>query len=175
MSGASRRLAWVVDSLDVQPGDRLLEVGCGHGVAVSLICDKLAGGRITAVDRSPKMIEMARKRNEAHAEKVRFIVSTIEAADLGDDVYDKAFAVHVAALEKPGDALDAVRQRLAPGGRLYLFSQAPSWKEADQPRRFGAELGGALEEAEFALEDVVVKDLGTAFAACVVARAGSLG
>jgi cyclopropane fatty-acyl-phospholipid synthase-like methyltransferase len=168
---ASRRLAWAVDLLDVRPGDRILEIGCGHGVAVSLVCEKLAGGRITAVDRSPKMIEMARKRNQAHADKVRFVLSMIEAADLGDEVYDKAFAVHVAALEGPGDALDVVRDRLVPGGRLYLFSQAPGWKAADQPYRFGAELGGVLEDAGFALEGVVVKDFGTSFAAGVVARA----
>jgi cyclopropane fatty-acyl-phospholipid synthase-like methyltransferase len=170
VSGASQRLAWAVESLDVQPGDRILEIGCGHGVAVSLICDRLAGGRITAVDRSPKMIEMARKRNQAHGDKARFLVSPIETADLGDETYDKAFAVHVAALEKPGDALDVVRQRLVPGGRLYLFSQAPGWTAPDQPRQHGAEVGDTLEEAGFALEGVAVKELGTSFAAGVVAR-----
>jgi cyclopropane fatty-acyl-phospholipid synthase-like methyltransferase len=171
VSGASQRLAWAVESLDVQPGDRILEIGCGHGVAVSLICDRLAGGRITAVDRSPKMIEMARKRNQAHGDKARFLVSPIETADLGDETYDKAFAVHVAALEKPGDALDVVRQRLVPGGRLYLFSQAPGWTAPDQPRQHGTEVGDMLEEAGFAIERVAVKELGTAFAAGVVARA----
>jgi cyclopropane fatty-acyl-phospholipid synthase-like methyltransferase len=29
---ASQRLAWAVDSLDVQPGDRLLEIGCGRAI-----------------------------------------------------------------------------------------------------------------------------------------------
>jgi ubiquinone/menaquinone biosynthesis C-methylase UbiE len=166
---ASERLAWAVDVLAVKPSDRLLEVGCGHGVAVSLVCEHLDRGRITAVDRSPKMIETARKRNQAHADKVRFITSSLEQADLEDEVFDKAFAVHVAALHTPGTALELVRQRLVPGGRLYLFSQAPAWKprEAEQ---FGAELSRVLESAGFVGEQALLKDLATAWAAAVVAR-----
>ena len=115
-SSASDRLRWAVEVLAVAPDDRLLEVGCGHGVAVSLICERLDGGRITAVDRSPKMIEMARRRNRAHGPKARFVAARVEDADLGEELYDKVFAVHVAALHEPGEALDAVRRRLVPGG-----------------------------------------------------------
>ena len=109
---ASDRQAWAVDVLDVAPDDRILEVGCGHGVAVSLVCERLDGGRITAVDRSPKMIAMAQKRNRAYAGKARFVTAGIEEANLGDETYDKVLAVHVAALHKRGPALDAVRNRL---------------------------------------------------------------
>lgn len=166
---ASERLAWAVDVLDVQPHDRLLEVGCGHGVAVSLVCDRLDGGRITAVDRSPKMIEMARKRTEAHADKVRLIASSVEQAELGEEVYNKVFAVHVAALHRPGRALEVVRQRLAPGGRLYLFSQEPGWKTLEPAEQFGARLGEVLASAAFSIERVLVKDFGGAVAAGVMA------
>jgi cyclopropane fatty-acyl-phospholipid synthase-like methyltransferase len=64
---ASERLVWVVKTLGVEPDDRLLEIGCGHGVAVSLVCERMDGGSIVAIDRSVKMIEMAKKRNAAHA------------------------------------------------------------------------------------------------------------
>jgi ubiquinone/menaquinone biosynthesis C-methylase UbiE len=169
-SDASNRLLWAVEVLDVAPDDRILEVGSGHGVAVSLVAERLDGGRITAVDRSPKMVGMAERRNQRHSRKARFIAASIEEADLGHEVFDKAFAVHVAALEKPGAALDTVRRRLAAAGRLYLFSQAPGWKASGQAERFAVELGGVLEGAGFEIEQTLVKDLGTGFAAAVVAR-----
>ena len=49
--------------LDVQPDDVVLEIGCGGGVAVALICDRLADGHILAVDRSATMIVRAQRRN----------------------------------------------------------------------------------------------------------------
>jgi ubiquinone/menaquinone biosynthesis C-methylase UbiE len=170
-SGASARLRWAVDVLDVAPDDRVLEVGCGHGVAVSLVCERLDGGRITAVDRSPTMIEMAQRRNRAHAGRARFVAATLEAADLGDETYDKVFAVHVAALHQRGAALDVVRRRLAPRGRLYLFSQAPGWTAPESAVGFGARLATMLSDAGFDVEDTAVKDLGAGFACAVIARA----
>lgn len=145
-------------------------MGCGHGVAVSLVCERLDGGWLTAVDRSPKMIEIAKRRNGTYGDKARFIAASLEDAYLGDEIYDKAFAVHVAALHKPGVALDTVRRRLAPRGRLYLFSQAPGWKTCQQAAGFGAELGGVLEEGGLEIEETLVKDLASGFAAAVVAR-----
>ena len=170
-SGASKRLRWAVELLQVDPDDRILEVGCGHGVAVSLVCDRLTDGRITAVDRSPKMIEAAMNRSQGDARKVRFVAASLAEADLRDEIYDKVLAVHVAALHKPGDELDIVRRRLAPGGRLCLVSQAPGWNASGQAKRFGAELAEVLGEAGFDVEDQPVKDLGSGFAAAVIARA----
>lgn len=167
---ASDRIAWAVDVLDVGPDDRILEVGCGHGVAVSLVCERLDGGRITALDRSPKMIEMARKRNRACADRARFVTARIEEADLGDEAYDKVLAVHVSALHTPGRALKVVRDRLASGGRFYLFSQAPGWKRPSDAERFGAELAETLGGAGFSVEEDLVETLGNGFVNGVVAR-----
>src|SRR5919198_2031633 len=78
---ASERFVWAIDTLEVRPADRLLEVGCGHGVAVSLVCERLTTGMITAIDRSPKMIEMATRRNREHVEAGR---AGLEARALGE-------------------------------------------------------------------------------------------
>src|ERR671934_2431327 len=94
----SERFVWAVDTLALDPADRVLEVGCGHGVAVSLVCEQLTSGRITAIDRSKKMIEMAARRNREHVAGGRAVLKTValENADFGDEQFDKVFAFNVA-------------------------------------------------------------------------------
>jgi SAM-dependent methyltransferase len=124
---ASERFVWAVDTLEVRPADRLLEVGCGHGVAVSLVCERLTTGTITAIDRSPKMIEMATRRNREHVEAGRAVLEAValEDADLGDRRFDKVFAFNVAPFwQQPEAALGAVREHLARDGAVYLFWDA---------------------------------------------------
>src|SRR4051794_32810462 len=74
---ASERFVWAVDTLEVRPADRLLEGGCGHGVAISPGCERLTTGTITAIDRSPKMIEMAARRNHEHVDAGRAVLEAI--------------------------------------------------------------------------------------------------
>ncbi len=169
---ASERLRWAVDVLDVQPGDRVLEVGCGHGVAVSLVCERLREGHITAIDRSAKMIEQARRRNAAHIEAGRasFETTTFEDADFGDERFDMVLAVHVALFwRSPARALAKVARILAPGGALYLANQAPGWRTEADTRAFTEELTATLGAHDLAVAGVVIADLRPG-AVCVVAR-----
>jgi len=125
----SERLRSVVEQLDIRPDDRVLEIGCGHGVAATLVCERLAGGRLTAVDRSPKMIEAATRRNAAHVEAAtaEFLVAAFEDLDLGDRRFDKIFAVRVGLFHRePGRARGIADRWVAPGGRVYSFFDAPS-------------------------------------------------
>jgi hypothetical protein len=119
------------------------------------------------------MIERAKARNRRHGSKTRFINASIESADLGDDKYTKVFAVHVAALHRPGRALEIVRARLEPDGRLYLFNQAPGWKAPRQAQAFAEQLAGSLTEAGYQVERTCATELLTGFAAGVVARDSS--
>src|SRR3712207_8031882 len=93
----SERLRAVVERLDIRPDDRVLEIGCGHGVATTLVCERLEGGHLTAIDRSEKMIEAAMRRNAAHIEagKAEFFVVDLEGFDPGDRRFDRIFAVRV--------------------------------------------------------------------------------
>ena len=124
----SERLRKVVDQLEIRAGDRVLEIGCGHGVAATFVCERLDGGRLTAVDRSPKMIEAAAHRNAAHVEagRAEFLVMRLEELDLGERRFDKVFAVRVGLFHRePERAHRLVEPYLAPGGRIVSVFDPP--------------------------------------------------
>src|SRR5829696_2388966 len=169
---ASERFVWAVDTLEVRPADRLLEVGCGHGVAVSLVCERLTTETITAIDRSPKMIEMASRRNREHVEAGRavFEAITLEDADLGDQRFDKVFAFNVAPFrQQPEAALGAVREHLAGDGAVYVFWDARH-SAPERARDLGSELAERLREGGFSIDRVLVEDMRPVPAVCVMGR-----
>jgi cyclopropane fatty-acyl-phospholipid synthase-like methyltransferase len=128
VSGAPERITHAVELLDVQPDDRLLELGCGGGVAVPLVCERLDGGTIAAVDRSEVQVERALRRNAAEVDSGKAVIRVAEIADVDGGPFDKVFAVNVNVFwtEPATRELAAIRAVLAPGGRLYLFYDPPS-------------------------------------------------
>lgn len=125
----NERLNTIVEQLGVRPDDRVLEIGCGHGVAATMVCERLDGGRLTAIDRSAKMIAAAAGRNAAYVEagKAEFIVASLEDVDLGERRFDVVFAVRVALFDRePERAHALVEPWLAPGGRVHAFYDAPA-------------------------------------------------
>jgi cyclopropane fatty-acyl-phospholipid synthase-like methyltransferase len=128
------RIRWAVETMGIRPTDRILEIGCGRGSAVSLICERLDGGRITAIDRSITMVKLAERRNEAcvAAGKAVFDAVALDAANLDGESFDKVFAINVNLFWVRSSAreLDRVRRLLKPAGTLYLFYEPPDSSRA---------------------------------------------
>jgi cyclopropane fatty-acyl-phospholipid synthase-like methyltransferase len=124
VSRASERLLQAVDQLGVEPNDRVLELGCGHGVAVDLVCRRLGTGRVTAIDRSEKMIGVALQRNAAHvaAGRAALVCTALEDADFGEQRFDQIFGVHFPPLRHdPIGTREIADRLLAPGGTARFF------------------------------------------------------
>jgi SAM-dependent methyltransferase len=166
------RLVWAVETLDVRPADHLLEIGCGHGVAVSMICEELADGKITAIDRSQTMVNTATRRNRSHVSsgKALFHAVALDEADFGNEHFHKIFAFNVNLFwMQPARELRVIKTFLRPGGTLYLFHQLPA---ASKTPETADKIAGNLRANGFSVDDILFKDLKPAPAFCVVAGVG---
>jgi cyclopropane fatty-acyl-phospholipid synthase-like methyltransferase len=130
------RIRWAVETLAVEPGDRLLEIGGGPGVAASLVCERLDGGRLLLIDRSTTAIERTRSRNAEHVASGRLALEPVDVADFDPRRarFDKVFAVNVNVFwtTPATEELARIRRALDPEGRLFLFYETPSAARARQ-------------------------------------------
>lgn len=119
-----------VELLDVAPDERVLEIGCGPGVAAALVCERLRDGHLTAVDRSESAIARAHRRNAAAVAAGKLDLRQTDLASLSvanAARFDAAFAVNVNLFwTGPADAeLAVVARALRIGGRLVLAYETP--------------------------------------------------
>lgn len=124
----SDRISRFVAAMEIQPDDRVLEIGCGHGIAATLVCASLDGGRYLAIDRSPKMITAAAARNAAFVQTgvARFMLGSLETLPPEAGMFDKVFAMRVRLfVEDPERAHVLARRWLAPGGRIFVEYDEP--------------------------------------------------
>lgn len=129
------RIGWAVETLAVRPAEILLEVGCGKGLAVSLIVPQLKSGRILAIDRSATAIAAARQtgRDWERAGKAFFRHAALADLDGTEGPFDRIFAVNVNLFwTDPRSELPVVRKLLKKTGRLVLFYEPPAAAQRDR-------------------------------------------
>ncbi|MDM7486920.1 class I SAM-dependent methyltransferase [Rhodococcus sp. GXMU-t2271] len=129
MSGTvPARIAFAVEAMDPQPGSDVLEIGCGGGVALALVCERLRGrGCVVGVDRSATQIDRARRRNRdgLDAGLAELRVGEFPGVDLPGS-FDLVFAVNVPSFRSDDPAAPtAVASLLRPTGELWVFDEPP--------------------------------------------------
>ena len=109
-----------LELLRPQPGQRVLDIGCGLGDTTQQIA-ALVGpeGEAVGVDSGTNFIEAAAKEaEEAGVANTRFFVADVQTEPLGGP-YDVAFArMGTMFFVSPVAALRNVRQSLVPGGKI---------------------------------------------------------
>lgn len=166
------RSRWAIDLLDLQPTDRLLEVGCGPGVALEAAAAQAAA--VVGVDRSAVMIAQARRRNREAVRqgRVTLHVAPIEALPALGEPFDKALAVNTVGFWADAvEGLGIIRPALRPGGTIALVSQ-PRCPGATvvHSRKAAEELEKLLEKAGYVDARTETLDALDPPAVCVLAR-----
>jgi demethylmenaquinone methyltransferase/2-methoxy-6-polyprenyl-1,4-benzoquinol methylase/phosphoethanolamine N-methyltransferase len=109
----------------LQPGESILDVGCGTGSLTLMAAEQLGpDARVAGIDASPEMIEQARKKASKKKREVDFRVAPIEQLPYGDAEFDAVLSslmLHHLPDDLKAQGLAEVHRVLKPGGRLVVL------------------------------------------------------
>ena len=122
--GQARRLRkTTVDLALIQPGDCVLDVGCGTGEVTLAAKTRAKQGAVYGIDPAPEMIAVARSKAARKRLDMDFRVGVIEAlpfADASMDVVTSSLMMHHLPDDLKIRGLAEIYRVLKPGGRLLI-------------------------------------------------------
>ena len=125
-SSNRQRNVWAVGLLEVEPTDRVLEIGFGPGLAIRELSRRATQGLVYGVDHSAVMVRQATRRNAAavRAGRVEFRLGSAEQLPAFTEPFDKVLVVNNLGMwHEPDERLKALYRLMRPGGRIAIVSQ----------------------------------------------------
>lgn len=113
--------------LDLKPGQRVVEVGCGSGVFLPRLAERVGpGGSVTAIDHSAVLVEEARTRVSGSITPVSLHVAGAHKLPFAEGSFDAAHCERVLMhLDDPTAAIREMRRVVRPGG--FVVAAEPDW------------------------------------------------
>jgi ubiquinone/menaquinone biosynthesis C-methylase UbiE len=112
-----------LEALEVEPGQRVLEVGFGGGATLEALIREKGCGYVGGLDASPEMVRAAERRFASWIAEGRMAVrqGTAESIPWGDAEFDRALSVNsLFYWPDPARGAREIRRVLRPGGTLVL-------------------------------------------------------
>lgn len=120
---AGRLRTKTVDQALIQPGDSVLDVGCGTGEVTLRAKMRSGSGQVCGIDPAPEMIAVARKKAARQKLDIDFRVGVIETLPFPDsslDVVTSSLMMHHLTDDLKVRGLSEIYRVLKPGGRLLI-------------------------------------------------------
>ena len=108
----------------VEPGDVVLDVGCGTGTLAVKAAQK--GAQVIGIDQSPPMLKLAREKAQASGVEVDFRLAQAQSLDLDEefDVVTATFTLSEISPDEVEMVVADLAERLKPGGKMIVADEA---------------------------------------------------
>lgn len=167
------RIRWTMSLLDIQPSDRVLEIGFGPGVAIELASRMATSGFVAGVDHSEVMLRQAARLNVSAIRdgQVELRLGSASQQMSFDQPFDKIFTINsIHFWTDPVECLKKLGNLLRPSGMIAVVLQ-PRWRSATDSttKIIGEELTAKLEIAGFRECRLVIRQTETVPVAFAIA------
>ena len=136
--------------MDIQPTDRILDLGCGTGWASRRMARIATAGEVVGLDVANELLRRAEQSSSAFR-NVRYAWGSAENIPEADNAFNKVLSVEsFYYYADQGKALDELRRVMAPGAELFILINL--YKDNHYSLRWVTELKvpvQALSEAEY--------------------------
>jgi ubiquinone/menaquinone biosynthesis C-methylase UbiE len=126
--GAERVRARLLDAANVQPGERVLDLGCGTGALSLALKQRRPDAEVSGLDPDPKALALARRKSRAAGVEIAWREGYAGRAPFPahgfDHVVSSLMIHHLRSDQKQEAFRDALRL-LRPGGAFHLLDFGP--------------------------------------------------
>jgi ubiquinone/menaquinone biosynthesis C-methylase UbiE len=143
-----------IDALDPQPGETILDIGCGAGQTLLQLAGRVGtSGRVIGVDIAPRVLDVARARTVGLGQ-IELIEADAATLSLPDETVDGVFSrFGVMAIDDPVAAFSNFRRMTKRGGRLsFVCWRSLEENELDLVPFQAAELDIPIDTTPFKFE-----------------------
>jgi SAM-dependent methyltransferase len=127
----------LVQAAEMGPGQRVLDLGCGHGRLSEYLSDR-TGAHLTGLDYIPQAIRLARQRTAAKTDRLFFVEGDLNDLHLLAREFDTILSIDTIYFSQDYTrTIGQLAAALRPGGRM-VFLYTHSWEPSQPPEAFDA-------------------------------------
>jgi ubiquinone/menaquinone biosynthesis C-methylase UbiE len=125
---ADRVRARLLDGAAIQPGERVLDLGCGTGALSLLLKRRQPEAAIVGLDPDPKALALAERKAREAGVSIEWRQGYAGRIPFEAETFDRVISslvIHHLTAEQKREAFRDVKRVMRPGGRLHLLDFGP--------------------------------------------------